>query len=261
MENQHSILQLPDNNYIAYRKTEGKKNKPMVIFLGGFMSDMTGDKATALEKFCLEKGYGFIRFDYIGHGQSSGEFTDGTIGIWRENVLSVIDELTSDPLVLIGSSMGGWLMLLAALERPKHIKGLIGIASAPDFTENLIWEKMSDEIKAELKATGIHRLKSEYGESPYPITLNLIEEARNHLVLHDKININCPVRLIHGMEDEDVPSSLSVKLGEQLTTENMCVHLIAKGNHRMSTPENIQMICNTLEEMVDSFGGALQFVE
>jgi pimeloyl-ACP methyl ester carboxylesterase len=250
--NKHSILQLPVDNYIAYHKTEGKQNKPTVIFLGGFMSDMNGTKATALEKFCIDKTYSFIRFDYIGHGQSSGKFTDGTISIWKDNILSIMDNLSRGPLILIGSSMGGWLMLLAALERSDRIVGLIGVASAPDFTENLIWEKMSDAEKKEMREKGFYKLKSEYGESPYPITMDLIEDGRKHLLLQNKININCPVRLLHGMQDMDVPCHLSIKIGEQLTTDNMCVNLIQNGDHRLSEPEHIELLCTTLKEMINS---------
>jgi pimeloyl-ACP methyl ester carboxylesterase len=244
-------LTLPDNNYIAYHKHEGKKNKPGVIFLGGFMSDMTGTKATELEKFCKEKDLNFIRFDYLGHGQSSSKFTDETIGSWKNNALAVLDELTQGPQILIGSSMGGWLMLLAALERPERIVGIIGVASAPDFTEDLIWDKMTDEQKDILQKEGVYNLESEYGDDPYPITMKLIEEGRNHLLLNDNIKINCPVRLLHGMLDEDVPSNCSVMLGQQLTTDNLCVNLIADGDHRMSEPQHIELLCETLEDMVN----------
>ncbi|MCE3232891.1 MAG: protein of the alpha/beta hydrolase superfamily [Rickettsiaceae bacterium] len=247
-----SILKLSNNNYIAYHKTEGKKNKPTVIFLGGFMSDMSGNKATALENFCKKETWGFIRFDYIGHGESSGKFTDGTISIWKDNALKVIDNLSEGNIILIGSSMGGWLMLLAALERPERVVGLIGVASAPDFTENLIWEIMSDTQKEELNEKGICDLKSEYSEAPYPITMQLIEDGRKNLLLNGKININCPVRLIHGLLDHDVPASCSIKLGELLTTDNMCVNLIQNGDHRMSEPPHLELLCNTLSEMMEN---------
>jgi len=248
------ILKLNDTQYIAYHKNEGKENKPTVIFLGGFMSDMDGIKATSLEKFCIDKGYGFIRFDYFGHGQSSGEFTEGTISIWKENALTVIDQLTKGDLVLVGSSMGGWLMILAALERKQRIAGLIGIASAPDFTEELIWDKMSFAEKDELEEKGQYSLKSDYGDEPYPITKELIEDGRKNIVLDKKIELDCPVRLLHAMEDEDVPNYLSIALGQQITTDNMCVNLVAQGDHRMSSDENIELICDTLGEMIDNMG-------
>lgn len=215
---------------------------------------MTGTKATALEQFCSEKGYNFIRFDYIGHGKSSGKFTDGTIGIWKDNVLAVIDQLTQGKQILVGSSLGGWLMFLAALERKERIAGLIGIAAAPDFTEDLIWDKMDDEAKAELMEKGIYHMESDYSDDAYPITKELIEEGRKHLILRGNIHIDCPVRLLHGMLDEDVPSHFSIMLGEQLTTDNMCVNLVQNGDHRMSTPENIELLCGTLEEMMENSG-------
>jgi pimeloyl-ACP methyl ester carboxylesterase len=252
MSDKPSILKLSPNNYIAYHKTEGKQNKPTVIFLGGFMSDMTGNKAMALEKFCKDETYSFIRFDYLGHGQSSGKFTDGTISIWLDNVLSVIDNLTKGPLILVGSSMGGWLMLLATLARMDRVVGLIGVAPAPDFTENLIWEKLSDVAKAELTEKGSFNLNSEYAEIPYPITLDLIEDGRKNFVLKNKININCPIRLLHGMQDIDVPASLSIQLSELLTTDNICVNLIQNGDHRMSEPEHLELLCDTLKEMIYS---------
>lgn len=243
-------LQLTDGNYIAYHKINSKKNRPSILFLGGFMSDMNGTKATALQEYCENKGYGYIRFDYFGHGQSSGKFTEGTIGRWKNNVLTVLDELTDSPQIVIGSSMGGWLMLLAALERPEKILSLIGIASAPDFTEDLIWNIMTKEQKKELSDNGIYMLKSDYGDEAYPIRLNLIEEGRNHLLLKNNININIPVRLIHGMKDEDVPASFSTNLAMQLTSNDVKVKLIENGDHRMSTKENIELIFNTIEEII-----------
>jgi pimeloyl-ACP methyl ester carboxylesterase len=253
MSSNPEILKLQEDNYIAYYKNEGKENKPGVVFLGGFKSDMTGTKATSLEKFCKEKDYSFIRFDYLGHGHSSGKFTDGTIGKWLGNVLDVLDKLTTGPQILIGSSMGGWLMLLAALARPERIVALIGVASAPDFTENLIWDAMDATAKAELQKNGVYSLNSEYGEEPYPISYELITEGRKHLLLDKKIDINCPVRLIHGLLDKDVPHELSIKLSQQLTSENLCVNLIAEGDHRMSKPEDIELLCENLEELMNYY--------
>jgi pimeloyl-ACP methyl ester carboxylesterase len=246
------ILKLNENQFLAYHRSEGDKSKPTVIFLGGLMSDMEGTKATSIEKFCKEKNYSFIRFDYIGHGQSSGKFTDGTITIWKDNVIQIIDELSEGELILIGSSLGGWLMILAALARKDRIVGLVGLASAPDFTEELIWDKMTLEEKAELKENGVFNLKSDYGDEPYHITKELIEDGRKNIVLDKKINIDCPVRLLHGMDDEDVPNYLSIALGQQLTTDNMCVNLVAGGDHRLSTDDNIKLICSTLEEMIEN---------
>lgn len=242
---------LPDGNYIAYHQTKGKENKPGIVFLGGFMSDMTGTKATALENFCQRQSYSFVRFDYFGHGQSSGTFVEGTIGRWRDNALAVLDHLTTGPQILIGSSLGGWLMLLVALARPQRIKALLGIASAPDFTEELIWEKMTQAQQDELLSKGTFLLPSEYNESPYPISRQLIEEARNHLLLQNPIPISCPVRLLHGKQDDDVPFDFSIRLGEQLTTTDMCVNLIPHGDHRMSSDAVLEVIFDTLRELAE----------
>lgn len=255
MKMENTILQklkLPDEHFIAYRANEGKENHVGVVFLSGFMSDMDGTKASALHEFCKKHNYPFVRFDYFGHGKSSGKFTDGTIGIWKQNVLDVLDNLTTGKQILVGSSMGGWLMLLAALERPERIAGLVGVASAPDFTEDLIWNEMTPGQQRELQENGIFNLESEYGEAPYPITLQLIQEGRKHLLLHSNININCPVRLIHGLKDEDVPSSLSTRIALQITSSDVKVKLVENGDHRMSTPENIELLCETIEKLIDA---------
>lgn len=253
MSNHPQILKLPSEEFIAYHKTEGKTNKPGIVFLGGFMSDMQGTKALALEDFCKQNELNFVRFDYFGHGQSSGVFTDGTIGLWKENVLTVLDELTEGPQILVGSSMGGWLMLLATLERPERIVGVLGVASAPDFTENLIWDKLDDEARKTLQSGEIYALPSDYDDSSYPLAMNLIQEGRNHLLLGNKININVPVRLLHGMLDKDVPCELSVKISQQITSDNVCVSLVPFADHRMSTNENIELLCDTLKDMVEKY--------
>jgi pimeloyl-ACP methyl ester carboxylesterase len=257
MDDSIEKLYITDKEFIAYRKHEGKENHPGVIFLCGFMSDMEGIKALALEKLCRERGYNFIRFDYFGHGKSSRKFTDCTIGTWQQNVLDVIDQLSIGNQILVGSSMGGWLMLLAALERPMRIAALIGIASAPDFTEDLIWGEMNAAQRAELMASGIYNLKSEFSDNPYPVTRQLIEEGRKHLLLRGrelkKFRADIPVRLIHGKKDTDVPAAVSIRLSELLKVKDIRVNLVEDGDHRMSTPENIELLCNTLDEVM---GGA-----
>lgn len=235
------------NNKIAYNKIQGDKSKPTVIFLSGFMSDMQGNKALALQEFCEQNSISFIRFDYFGHGLSDGKFTDGTIGIWKQNVIDIIDNLTIGNLIIVGSSMGGWLMILATLARPKRVSYLIGIASAPDFTENLIWDKLSNEQKHTLEKNGVHNFASEYSDTPYPISLSLIKEGRNHLLLNDKININIPVELIHGDKDCDVPCKLSEYLAKKITSDKVNLTIVKNGDHRMSTDENIELLLSTLE--------------
>lgn len=244
------FLSLDDGNQLAYVHSKGNENAPSIIFLGGFMSDMSGTKATALERFCKEKHYSYTRFDYFGHGQSSGKFIDGTIGYWKSNVLSVLDMLPHRKHIVIGSSMGGWLMLLAALARPEKVSALIGVASAPDFTENLIWDVMTDKEKKELTENGIFNQPSDYSESPYPISKQLIEEGRHHLLLNDTIPINCPVRLIHGMKDDDVPYTLSVELTQKLQSDDVQIQLVKRSDHRMSSEEDVALLEKTIETLV-----------
>ena len=175
---------------------------------------MTGTKATFLDEFCAARGLGYTRFDYSGHGASSGRFEDGTIGRWAEDAIAIIDRATEGPLILVGSSMGGWIMLLAALARPDRIAGLVGLAPAPDFTEALIWNRLADEERDRLIQAGRLEMPSEYSEEPTILTRALIEEGRRHLLLSAPIGIRCPVRLLHGMADPDVPYRLSLELAE-----------------------------------------------
>lgn len=220
------------------------------MFCGGFMSDMTGSKATALEQHCMKHNRAFVRFDYSGHGQSSGNFEEGTIGAWSEDALHVFDTMTQGPQIIVGSSMGGWIMLLLALARPQRVGGLIGIASAPDFTQGLLWEQFTEAQQREVIEKGATYVPSCYGERPYPITRQLIEEGRNHLLLPEaSLPITCPVYLLHGMKDPDVPWQLSFALMQKLESENVRVTLAKNGDHRMSTPDDLTLLCSTLEEM------------
>lgn len=213
------------------------------MFCGGFKSDMTGSKALALEQFCAGDGRAFTRFDYTGHGASSGNFEDGTIGAWTDDAIAIIDNVTEGPLVLVGSSMGGWIMVLAALARPERIKGLVGIAAGPDFTEDLMWARGTAAQRAELMANGRWVRPTAYGDDPYVITRALIEEGRDHLVLRGPIAITCPVHLLHGQLDPDVPWETSLRLAEHLGSDDVVVELIKAGDHRLSTPSAIERIC------------------
>ena len=242
-------LKCLDGSEIAYHKTEG--SQPGVIFLGGFRSDMTGSKAMALEEYCKEQGQQFIRFDYFGHGESSGAFVEGTIGRWADNAINVLDALAGDePQILVGSSMGGWLMLLTALKRPQKVAGLIGIAAAPDFTELLMWDKFTEEQQNELREKGIIEIPNCYDDAPYPITLNLIAESGEHLVLDGEIPINCPVFLIHGMKDEDVPWEFAMTLNEKITSKDVRTLLVDDGDHRMSSEKHLKTLRKQLDRMV-----------
>ena len=232
-------------NHIAYNKTEGKS--PGVVFCGGFRSDKEGSKALFLEELCKELGHAFIRFDYFGHGESHGDFVDGTIGQWKDDVIKVLDELTEGPQIIVGSSMGGWLTLLAAKERPKKVKSLIGIASAPDFTEELLWQAFDEFRQKKLEKEGVIQIPNCYeDEEPYPITIKLIEEGREHLLLEDEIKINCPIRLLHGMDDEDVPYEYSTSIAEMVTSDDVEVHLLKDAGHRMSGEKELALLKETL---------------
>lgn len=238
------------NTRIAYHHHAGEGNTG-VMFLGGFMSDMEGGKATMLERFCREQRLPFTRMDYGGHGQSAGQFDEGTIGLWRDHALAVFDHVASKRMVVVGSSMGGWMMLLLALARPQQVAGLVGIASAPDFTENLIWKQFSAAQQQEMADNGRVMLANCMpGESDYPITQALITEGRNHLLLGDTVALDCPAHLLHGMKDPDVPWQLSLELAEKLRRDDAEVTLVKNGDHRMSTPQNLALICNATLQMV-----------
>ncbi|BBK29457.1 pimeloyl-ACP methyl ester carboxylesterase [Stella humosa] len=240
---------------IAYVRTAG--TGPGVVFLGGFMSDMTGTKATALEAACRAAGRPFLRFDYRGHGQSSGRFVDGTIGAWADDAILALDRLTSGPQILVGSSMGGWLMLLAALARPGRVAGLVGLAAAPDFTEDLMWNEFPEPVRRTLLRDGVWNEPSEYGDEPYPITLRLIEEGRRHLVLRDTLPIACPLRLIHGLQDRDVPWQVSQRLLEHIDATDAALTLVKEGDHRLSRPPDLARLVDTVTALADQAAAEL----
>lgn len=242
---------------IAYHSTPGAS--PGVVFFGGFMSDMTGTKATALEALCRSRGRAYLRFDYSGHGKSSGTFTEGTIGAWAADAIDVLDRLTQGPQVIVGSSMGGWIMVLAALARPQRIAGLAGVAAAPDFTENLLAGWLTGPQRAALERDGLCCLPDEEGNSRYPITRALIEDGRKHLVLRDRIPIACPVALVHGMRDAEVPFETSLKLAKALASEDVTVTLVKDGIHTMSESRHLAHVFAALDAIlakVDPHGAA-----
>jgi len=245
-------LSYSNKEYLIYNQYCAKypDNKPGLIFLGGFKSDMNGTKAMAITEYAKKNNYDLIKFDYFGHGESSGKFIDGTISIWLENTLMVIDQLVKNkPQILIGSSMGGWLMLLAALARPEKIAGLVGLAGAPDFTEELIWDEMTIEQRRTIEKDGIADFSNEFCQDSYPIALNLILDARKHLLLDKAIPINVPVRLIHGMSDEDVPYSTAIRIIERLTSQDAQLHLIKNAGHRLSEAKELEVIYKVITEL------------
>ncbi len=224
---------------LAWQRLGGRG--PTLVFLPGFRSDMTGDKATALAALCQERGQAALLFDYSGHGASGGAFTDGTIGRWAADALAAIDGLTEGKLVLVGSSMGGWIGLLAALARPSRMAGFVGVAAAPDFTEALMWETMLPAERATLERDGVLHIPSPYGE-PTPITRGLIEEGRRHLLMAAPIPLTCPVRLLHGQADADVPWETSIRLAQRVSSEDVQVVLVKDGEHRLSRPGDLALL-------------------
>ena len=240
-------LPRPDGNTVAYARTDGRT--PTVVFLGGFRSDMTGTKALALEAWAQKAGRAFLRFDYLGHGQSSGHFEDGTIGRWLDDSLAAIDSLTSGKLVLVGSSMGGWLSLLVARARADRLAGLVLIAAAPDFTERMLLKGLSPEDRARLERDGRLERPSQYSPEPSVFTWKLIEEGRNHLLLDRRLALPCPVRLLHGQSDPDVPWEYSLQIARHLEAPEVITTFIKGGDHRLSTPTDIARLVATVEEL------------
>lgn len=233
---------------LAWAHQDGRG--PTVVFLPGFRSDMTGDKATALAAFCAERGVAMLRFDYSGHGVSSGDFLNGTIGAWAADALAAIDALTSGKLILVGSSMGGWLALLTAIARPDRAAALIGIAAAPDFTQRLMWEAMVPSERATLQRDGVLYVPSQYGD-PTPITQALIQDGANHQVLTGHIPIRCPIRLLHGQADPDVPWELALRIAEQAATDDVRITLVKDGDHRLSRPADLALLRRTVAALLD----------
>jgi pimeloyl-ACP methyl ester carboxylesterase len=228
---------------------------PGLLWLGGFKSDMNGTKAIALDNWAEQHGRGCIRFDYSGHGESGGAFTDGTIGRWLEESLAVFMELCRGPQVLIGSSMGGWLALLLTRELQRKtspadasVAGLVLIAPAVDFTEELMWKRFPAAVKRELEQTGVWMRPSEYSGEPYPITRRLIEEGRNHLLLGGLIETGCPVRILQGVQDADVPWNHAVELVSRIARDDVVLTLVKDGDHRLSRPEDIERLLAAVAE-------------
>ena len=226
---------------------------PGLFWLGGFNSDMKGTKAQALESFAAEHGRACLRFDYSGHGESGGKFIDGTIGRWLEDSVAVFTQFCRGPQVVVGSSMGGWMALLLAREiagkaKDASLAGMVLIAPAPDFTEELMWKGFSPDIRREIESKGVWLRPSEYGE-PYPITRALIEEGRNHLLLGRAIEIGCPVHILQGAQDPDVPWQHALALAHRLPAEDVVLTMIQDGDHRLSRPQDIARILAAVAEM------------
>lgn len=227
---------------------------PTVVFLHGYGSDMSGEKAMRLREWCLGTGRALLRLEYSGHGGSDGAFEEGTIGRWAADVRRVIEAKTQGDLVLVGSSMGGWLALLTALALPGRVAGLLGLAAAPDFTEDLMWEAMPPFERQRLMAEGVIRARSDYGE--LVLTRALIEDGREHLVLRGPIALSCPVRLIHGQQDASVPWETALKLAGRLEGADVQVILVKDGDHRLSRRPDLDLMCRTLGGLLEVIGDA-----
>jgi len=237
----------PQGRRLAYRYTP-PVHGPTFVWLSGFKSDMSGSKVTRLEAWAIGAGHGFLAFDYSGHGLSDGDFADGTISAWREDALAAIEAHTDGALVLVGSSMGGWMALLAALALEERVKAMTLIAPAPDFTQKLMWPEFSADQQAEIMDKGFTLRPSDYGE-PYTITRNLIEDGEKWSLLDGPIMVDFPIRILQGMEDPDVPWQHALKLVDALGGGDVILHLIKDGDHRLSREEDIQRLIGVCSEL------------
>lgn len=247
MHTQEEMLNRRDGPPLAYRYTPGRE--PTVVFIHGLGSDMSGGKAIHLEQHCSRSGGAFLCFDCRGHGLSGGRFEEGCIGDWRADVLEMLDRVTPGPVVLVGSSMGGWLMLLAALARPERIRGLVGIAAAPDFTHDLILPSLSVEDRRVLARDGVLLAPSAYGE-PIPITSLLLEDGEGHLLLRRPIALDCPVHLLHGQLDPDIPWQTALRLAAVIAGGAVTVELIKDGDHRLSRDDDLRRIAAAVDRVL-----------
>lgn len=237
----------PQGRRLAYHRLSGAG--PGVVFLGGFKSDMEGTKAIHLHDRASRSGRAFLRFDYSGHGQSSGSFTDGCIGDWAEDAAAAIGALTDGPQILVGSSMGGWIALMVARAMPGRVAGMVGIAAAPDFTEDGMWASFDAAQREEITAKGRLELPSDYSDEPYVITRRLIEDGREHLVLRAPLDLPVPVRFLQGTADADVDRSVAERLLDHASGPDMRLTLVKGADHRFSTPDCLALMGAALDEV------------
>ncbi|WP_031290838.1 alpha/beta hydrolase [Sphingobium baderi] len=242
-----SFLPRPDGLKLAYRHRAGKG--VTIVFLPGYMSDMEGGKAIALDQWAADTGRAMLRLDYAGNGASEGAFEDGTLASWRDDALSLIDGLTQGPLLLVGSSMGGWLALLIALARPDRVAGIVGIAAAPDFTE---WG-FPQADRATLAAQGRLVEPTPYGDQPYVTTLGFWESGQALKLLESEIALDCPIRLLHGQADPDVPWDVALRIAKQVRSSDVQTLLVKDGDHRLSRDSDIALLIRTVASLLDSF--------
>ncbi len=242
-------LTTPEGRKLAYHQSGETSDRPGIVFLGGFKSDMEGTKAVYLQDWAERRNRAFLRFDYSGHGQSSGNFLDGCIGDWAQDAMDMIGEVTDGPQILVGSSMGGWMALLVARAMPDKVAGLVGIAAAPDFTEDSMWDGFTDAQRAEMAKTGQVALPSDYSDDPYIITRKLIDDGRENLVLREPLNLPFPVRLLHGTADTDVAQSVPLRILDHAGCDDMRLTLVKGADHRFSDPAQLQLIRESIAEV------------
>ncbi|WPY00804.1 Alpha/beta hydrolase [Candidatus Trichorickettsia mobilis] len=242
-----------DSQFIVYNQIKSnQKNTITIIFLHGLMSDMHGTKALYLENYCIKAGYNFIRFDNFGHGNSSGNFTEQTISSWMSGLEMILNKLVTGSIVLIGSSMGGWLSLLQAIKNTHNLLGIICISAAPDFTEELIWKKLPLVQQTKMQKDGVLEVSGSCCDTKYPISYKLVHEARSHLLLNKKtIAIDCPTHLIHGLKDLDVPYHISVKLMEKIAGDTIVLKLVKDADHRLARSIDLEIIANSINEIIN----------
>ncbi len=251
MKCEPAFLTLADRRlaYQQLRAVSENERKAPLFFLSGYGSDMTGTKASFLAERCASTGRAFLRFDYRGHGASDGDFVDGTIGAWFDDALAVFDQLTEGPQLLVGSSMGGWIALLLAKARPERVAGFVGVAAAPDFTEDLVRPRLTPAQRAQLEREGLTHDEDAPPDFRLPMTARLLDEARNHLVLRAPLPLNAPVHLLQGQRDADVPWGHALRLAEGLSGADVRVTLIKDGDHRLSRPQDLALLWQTVETM------------
>jgi pimeloyl-ACP methyl ester carboxylesterase len=243
-----------DSRRIAIRALAGAA--PGIFWLGGFKSDMRGTKAEALAAHAARTGRAFLRFDYSGHGESGGRFEDGTVSRWLEEAVAVFRRHAAGPQIVVGSSMGGWIALLLARALSGHagarVAGLVLVAPAPDFTEALMWARFSPEVRQAIHDRGFWLLASAYGEEPYPVTRGLIEDGRRHLLLDRPIEIGCPIRVLQGVRDPDVPYEHALRLVSCLAQDDVTLTLVKDGDHRLSRPEDLDRLTRSVDELANA---------
>lgn len=246
------FLERPQAPNLAYVKTDSNAagaNLPAIVFLGGFRSDMEGTKAMYLENKCKERGQAYIRFDYRGHGRSEGKFEEACISEWAHDAADILDHCVSGEVILVGSSMGGWISLLLGRKKPERIKAIIGLAAAPDFTT---WMEaaMSDEQRKELNTKGFFELPNDYDDAPYIISNKLIEDGRDNILLTGPIDLEMSVRLIQGMKDADVEWQVAHRIKNAITGDDVEVILLEEADHRLSTSDQLEVLNRTIEKLL-----------